>query len=126
MKTAKEILEGARALLADPDRWTQKATARADNGRQVRPSDPAAVCWCMGGALAVVTLKALWEHERGSPEWKVMEESWERAIELVNVSSNTISGNSDRFGMIALNDDSRTEHGHVLQALDLAIARAGA
>jgi hypothetical protein len=38
-------------LLSDPKRWTQGALARDKNGEAVSPFSPAAVAWCVLGAL---------------------------------------------------------------------------
>lgn len=51
-RTFKEVLDSAIELIADPSRWTQKAHARDEQGRNVKPRDPRAVCWCGIGALA--------------------------------------------------------------------------
>lgn len=64
MKTAADILRAARGLLADPDRWTTKAYARAKDGRLARPEGAEAVCWCAFGALAKVGSNE-WSHPGG-------------------------------------------------------------
>ena len=46
-----EVLARARALVANPDTWTQGATARDARGRRVEPEDDEAVRFCLIGAL---------------------------------------------------------------------------
>lgn len=46
-----DILERAADRLSKPDAWTQGALARDANGEKVEPESPAAVCWCLSGAL---------------------------------------------------------------------------
>ena len=52
--TPLAALVAARAIIADPARWTAGAFARTDevsNPREVDPCDPAATCFCALGAL---------------------------------------------------------------------------
>lgn len=49
--TTVEVLKAARSLLSEPDRWTQGTYARDADGKAVPPSDPAAVCFCIHGAI---------------------------------------------------------------------------
>lgn len=49
-----DILEKARDLISDPDRWTQGELARGPNGRPLGPCSPHAVRWCAAGALYCV------------------------------------------------------------------------
>jgi hypothetical protein len=53
--TDKEALTAARALIADPERWTTGAYARSAKGWRVKAGGKAAVCWCGIGALQRVT-----------------------------------------------------------------------
>ena len=50
--TAARALDRAAALLDTPGRWTQSVNARNGAGRKVPPDSPAAVCWCIQGAIA--------------------------------------------------------------------------
>lgn len=43
-----------RALLAEPERWTQTYLARDANGVGVNTRDPRAACWCLMGAISHV------------------------------------------------------------------------
>ena len=49
--TARDILEKTRELIQDPKCWTQGTFARDVNGEPVLASSPAAVSWCLMGAL---------------------------------------------------------------------------
>ena len=58
-KTAKQILEEARALIADPQHWTRGCMARGMDGEEVGLTGNYAVCWCSLGAInrvGVITL----------------------------------------------------------------------
>lgn len=48
---ADEALRATRKLIANPKRWTQDTLARNAAREPVVPYDPAAVCWCVEGAL---------------------------------------------------------------------------
>ena len=47
----KQVLINARALIADPARWTTAALARTANGHQVEWHDRSAIKWCAQGAI---------------------------------------------------------------------------
>lgn len=49
--TPREILIAARALIAEPEHWTQRAAARNRLGMPVGALEPSACCWCAAGAL---------------------------------------------------------------------------
>jgi hypothetical protein len=49
----RDILRRAADRIRDPSRWTSQAVARDAQGRIVKPHDPAAVCWDVGGAIAI-------------------------------------------------------------------------
>lgn len=46
------VLERARGLLGEHERWAQGVFARDVNGVPVKPRDPGACCWCLLGAIA--------------------------------------------------------------------------
>lgn len=56
MKTQLEILEHARALIADPEHWTRGACARRVDGLCVDMGDTSAHCFCSIGAVGRATL----------------------------------------------------------------------
>lgn len=49
--TVLEVLEKARALIADKKRWTQREFARNRRSETVSPDDPEACRWCAAGAV---------------------------------------------------------------------------
>jgi hypothetical protein len=49
--TTKEILEKARALIADRERWTSHYYAKDAEGREVDYRDARACRWCAAGAI---------------------------------------------------------------------------
>lgn len=55
MTTVKTILREARALIEDPARWTQGASARTADGRETFAACPDAVQWCAAGAVRKVS-----------------------------------------------------------------------
>lgn len=52
MQTTSETLRAAKALIDTPEKWTQGAYARDEEGLTVFVGDEAAVCFCSIGALA--------------------------------------------------------------------------
>lgn len=55
MNNALNIMEGVKALLSSPDKWTQNSMARTSDKVPVNSGDPEAQCWCVSGALSKVT-----------------------------------------------------------------------
>ncbi len=49
--TTLELLEKARELIADPNRWTTEVHSRDSAGRPVHPTSGQASCWCISGAI---------------------------------------------------------------------------
>jgi hypothetical protein len=52
-KKISETLTAARAIIADPAKWTQGAVARDAAGRSLTLHSTDAVCYCADGALAL-------------------------------------------------------------------------
>ena len=52
--TPAEQLRAARALISNPDNWTQGKFARDWTGKETTPSATDAFCWCAVGALEKV------------------------------------------------------------------------
>lgn len=107
MTTTIEILVAARALLADPARWTKGESARDLRGKEVPPNYPSAVCWCMTGALnKVVRSPCMWFKS-------------EAVLSAAELLETTVASEITSF-----NDNPATTHADVLRALDAAIERA--
>src|ERR1043165_4291633 len=49
--TPLEILKRAREMIAVPERWTKRNSARNNFGENVRYCDPTACSWCILGAI---------------------------------------------------------------------------
>jgi hypothetical protein len=60
-----DVLRRARALIADPARWTEGRLARDAAGRSVKPNDPRATQWCVVGAIKKWT--PIWSAELPTP-----------------------------------------------------------
>lgn len=58
-KTVAELLEA-------PERWTQGTYSKSESGDSVYPRNPAAVCWCLLGAIDEV-------YDVGDPRKKAYE-----------------------------------------------------
>ncbi len=50
-----QLLTQARALIQQPERWTQNTYARDVTGDPVDPRSTEAFCWCTIGAIAKVS-----------------------------------------------------------------------
>lgn len=112
MKTTLEILVAARALISDPERWTQYRSARRANGNPVCPTSEKAVCFCADGAVR----KYFWDD--------VM--LLHPAIKFLNSAALLLYGSSP----IEINDGyfkipHTTPHQAILNIYDRAIALAG-
>lgn len=59
VKTTKEILIAARALIERPEAWTQEVFAEDVDGVAVDPHYRGAVCWCASGAISAATYDGL-------------------------------------------------------------------
>lgn len=57
--TVSEVLNAAADLLEKPGAWTQGSFARTASGKSESPFSPAASCFCLRGALCLVTRRPL-------------------------------------------------------------------
>lgn len=118
-----QILEGARELLTEPNRWTKGISARDYKGKQTWCLGPTACCWCLTGALrrAALELSGVLFLEPLKPTWRkslrftrliladVIEPDWEsESYDASDV-------------VIEFNDHGDTTHHDVLVAIDAAI-----
>jgi hypothetical protein len=114
-RTAREMLVRARALIERPEHWTQHALARDASGRVVEPTNPAAHCFCVVGALYAIADQALDSDalcyaasalaRTTPPPWR--DYYWTNATNVV----------------VMYNDSYRTAHADVLAWFSRAIAR---
>lgn len=51
MSEVVSLLKAARALISDPDKWTQGVFARNKEGSRISSTSPEATCWCASGAV---------------------------------------------------------------------------
>lgn len=99
--TTLEILVAARALIADPARWTQMANARSVRGRSVLIKSPSAVAFCALGACY-----------RVAPLHSTAEAVW---------ALDSAAESAGQYSTLYLNDNA--DHAAVLRMFDLAIER---
>ncbi len=105
--TPLEVLRGARELLSDPGRWTQREYSR--NAEGVGCNDPLseyACRWCLAGAIAKASGRQPVDHDPAI----------RRVARLLDDSDVT-----QPIGKIAVFNDS-AKHADVLKLLDRAIA----
>jgi len=107
MTTTRDILIAARALIADPERWTRRVSARAAAEKVCDATDDAAVAWCATGAIERCV--------SDDTEWQDALE----ALRSVLVPTTLITGH-----ITAWNDRPSTTHADVLAAFDRAIERS--
>ncbi len=100
-----EAEEMARILISDPNRWTQRASARGADGIQILATDEDAVCWCSFGAVIKVT--------QGNYEV--------RGIVLNNMQREAVTS-MGAYGSLVLFNDTR-DHEDVLAFFDRVIAK---
>lgn len=60
-----EILKSAKAVIINPEDWTQDAFSRNKNGERLTNGyDEGGVCFCSLGAVEKVTSKPFWSSEK--------------------------------------------------------------
>jgi hypothetical protein len=112
MPTTAELLREARAVIADPKRWTKGCTARDENGRPAIPGGTRAVSFCaIGAVVSVCTAYPVALH----PARNLMAHYLDRA-------ACQLSGD-DEMSTEGFNDDN--DHDDVMAMFDLAIEMAG-
>ena len=97
--TPLEILKAARALITDPQHWTQGMNARDLAGGWVQFNDPTAVAWCGLGALSAAC-----------EQWD--EIAYEHLLAQCQEDGGGVCNINDTFG-----------HAYILAAYDRAIAK---
>jgi hypothetical protein len=107
MMTAIDILEGVKALLLDPTKWTQAGhMALKEDGEWVDPTSPEATCWCLYGALIKIMMAVI-------PDRK----EYEAIASVVVETLYDVIGSS----AVLWNDNPSTKHEDVLYILDKSI-----
>lgn len=107
IKMPSEVLRAAKALIENPENWTQNMYGRhtKTSKRHLMGFDEAATCWCSVGALQKVA---------GHEEVYHLESRLGEAARLI---ANTVEENAVHF------NDNRS-HAEVMHMFDLAIERA--
>ena len=129
-----ELLEASLATLSDPARWTKGTVGRDRNGKAVDCAwDPSAVCYCLSGALwmnAYHAIPGTMEREASDRRVLVYGAMGElrRAIAPVSAEWAKLTGTQieDMEAIADFNDHDLTEHHHVIDVLDKAIASSRA
>lgn len=104
MTTTRDTLVAARALIAEPEAWTQGAFAKRADGGNTAAIAPAAICWCARGAIEMAS--------RGS-------------FENENAAVYAFQKANDTPSFIAeWNDAPERTHAEVIAAFDRAIEAA--
>lgn len=104
---AIDVLKSAKALISDPERWTQGVYARDRKGRSVLGWDESAACWCALGA--VTSIKYHPNHPLNIDYF----------IGIAIARLNAAAQDKNYFGCAALNDGS--DHTTVMDMFDRAI-----
>ena len=98
MQSVKQVLTKAKALIQQPENWTQNAFARNQSGQLTSVHDTTTTCWCSLGAINKVTTDsqeqreakhhlrtAMFNHKieefNDSMTHKAVMEAWDRAIQ---------------------------------------------
>ena len=110
-----QVVERARALVADPGTWTQHAIARTGNNRHCEPTDRRAARFCAYGAI----LRAAYD----------VAGSNEQAQRLADRTAMQIAGHDTPYSafeaLIAVNDGPRaTSRKAIVELFDKALVQA--
>ena len=114
--TAKELLIKARALIANPNHWTQTNFAHDTEGNSVAPSNEKACEWCALGAI----MNIRYENANGY----AIED---KAIEMLSLTISDFDkyenfrGVNNEDIISSFNDDTSTTHEDVISMFDIAI-----
>ena len=116
--TTKELLQKARALIIDPQKWTKIFAARDQHGTPVSPSNKDACQWCAIGAISRI------RHSNGLEQEK-MDQAFETLIKCIRYLDGELNGDftaiEDNYLISEFNDHPHTTHTDVLRVLAFAI-----
>ena len=126
--TVLELLEAARAKIADPKRWTRHVDALDVEDEEVDPKSKDAVCWCALGAVrAVIPDGPVLDRDRA---WALLVGKLVAAIAEEDRAAYTKVDNplrKDWMLLLNVNDrksgDDATDHVRILAVFDRAIER---
>jgi hypothetical protein len=118
-KKISETLTAARAIIADPAKWTQGTHARDASGNPVRIDSKSATCFCADGALALAAGVAL----EGDGAWAGEIDHYDDAAKLLRSAAEQFTG---QFTFVAVNDgdlklSGKTPHEAILAVFDRSI-----
>lgn len=121
MPNPREVLIAARALIADPEHWTQSAYAIENTGSEVYPQESNAYAFCSVGAL--VRVSGAYLDDDGRMHTNVV---YDECHADLSRSAQSLFGNGN---VVAINDgemsdDPARAHKDVLAMFDKAIADA--
>lgn len=109
--TVHDTLTRARALIAQPETWTQNAYARDSDGTPIVSNSPDAVCWCLTGAIYRVITPGSY---LGNPDY----------LAATDALSDALPAHVTSEDLTVWNDTPRRTHQQILNLLDRAIAKA--
>jgi hypothetical protein len=107
MTTAADLLLGARELIERG--WTQHSDARAPDGTEVEPWDPAAAAWSLLGSL-VATLEHHAEADNGLP------------LEPLAAALHELADYVDDDSLTTWNDNPLRTHDDIVSVLESAMS----
>ena len=115
--TPRDLLVGARTLIATPEAWTQGAGARDADGEPVGVEHEDAVSWCATGALNCV----MYRHAESLEVPPPLQRARKRAGAIL---TDTVRALTLGHYAEATTYNDRTNHGCIVHAFDIAIADA--
>lgn len=118
-RAVTDVLKEARALISDPEHWTQGSAAIENTGAECLPTDPDAYAFCGLGAILHVLGVSEEDDLTRAAHARLCEALWEIEPRLPGYHKHFVDLNDDAFGLFegGLEDN----HAAVLRAFDAAI-----